>query len=141
MNHQWFIKLHAHPDCTKFIHDVLDVVEKEMLIVLSQGRERSLSGPLRDKFRKMQDRCMDQNDHDYAIKPTPEEREFKKPVAVEAILDTVTEEAKQQTRKRLPEYDGPRQPSMRPEDLARMDELREGVGNVTINEREKGTDE
>ena len=107
-----------------------------MLIVRSKDKERSLSGPLRERFRRMQSRCMNDNDRDYTIKPAPEKREFIKPVAVEAILNTVTEEAIQQaeklTQRRLPEYDGPRQPSMEPEDLAGMDEMSDGVGHVTI---------
>ncbi|KAM7201065.1 Protein kinase-like domain containing protein [Naviculisporaceae sp. PSN 640] len=121
-------ELHAHPNCTQFAHDLLDKVEKEMLIILSQDKKRSMSGTLRADFQRMYDKCI--KDISYATKRVPEKRKRSEPVAVEAELaPTMQDELKlsQTLGKTLETYTGRRQKSMTKEDLERMDELRESL--------------
>ncbi|KAF5694754.1 serine threonine kinase [Fusarium denticulatum] len=54
---EWIIKLHQHPDCSKFLHDALDIISREMLVVIAQGRNRSSSGKLLDAFRMLSSKC------------------------------------------------------------------------------------
>ncbi|KXX83292.1 Cyclin-dependent kinase-like 4 [Madurella mycetomatis] len=55
---EWFVKLHGLKTCTQFIHDALDIIEDEMLVVISEERTRTRSTPLRRKFEKMYQKCV-----------------------------------------------------------------------------------
>ncbi|KAH7150951.1 kinase-like domain-containing protein [Fusarium sp. MPI-SDFR-AT-0072] len=54
---EWILQLHQHPKCSEFIHDALDVVEQEMLAVLSADMKRSSSEKLLKEYEKLSQKC------------------------------------------------------------------------------------
>lgn len=50
---QKFEMLHRHPRCTSFLHDLLYVIEEEMLVVNSVTSNRITSAALHDKMQRM----------------------------------------------------------------------------------------
>jgi hypothetical protein len=76
--------LHNHPNCTDYIHNLLDIIEKDMLVVLStdQGRERS--PVLLNKLTSMHQNCI--NDANYCSEKTPRRRLFRAPTGTIARL-------------------------------------------------------
>ncbi|KAI1015401.1 hypothetical protein LB504_011033 [Fusarium proliferatum] len=54
---KWIIKLHQHPYCSEFLHDALDIISKEMIVVIAQGRSRSSSRQILNAFQKLSSRC------------------------------------------------------------------------------------
>ncbi|TVY23266.1 Proline-rich receptor-like protein kinase [Lachnellula hyalina] len=74
--------LHNHPNCTKYIHDMLEIIEKDMIVVLNQ--ERTRSPKLLKKLNEMNQKCID--DVDYCMKKTPVKRTFQAPIGTEARL-------------------------------------------------------
>ncbi|KAE9364081.1 kinase-like protein [Stipitochalara longipes BDJ] len=71
---QWIHDMHNDKRCSQFIHDALDIIETDMLVVLSQERKRSESGPLKKKFGDLLSKCMDDNDLEYCTKGAPQRR-------------------------------------------------------------------
>ena len=119
--------LHSNKNCSQFIHDVLNVIEKEMLVVLSEHKKRSSSGVLRGKFEHFYSRCMDPQDQDYCTKgaPVPLPKVFKAATGVGVILNETAQKLMEDYpldieteihTERIRE-------SMKPEDLAKIDEL------------------
>ncbi|KAK3313296.1 kinase-like domain-containing protein [Apodospora peruviana] len=119
---KWFIKLHAHERCTDFIHDVLDIIENKMLLVLSQGKVRAKSEVLRRDFNDIHARCMDERRLNYAMTPTPATRPFRRQTAVEAELDKVALETIGMSGVGLAAYEGNTRKSLLPEEFQMMDE-------------------
>jgi hypothetical protein len=76
--------LHNHPNCTDYIHELLEIIEKDMMIVLSVDRERKRSPELLKKLDHMNQKCKD--DVDYCMKKTPTRRTFQAPIGTEARL-------------------------------------------------------
>ncbi|TXB96155.1 hypothetical protein FocTR4_00016555, partial [Fusarium oxysporum f. sp. cubense] len=48
-----FNRLHQRPDCSDFLHDAVDGVANEMLVVMTQSRSRSSSGQTFDAFQML----------------------------------------------------------------------------------------
>jgi hypothetical protein len=79
------VGLHNHPSCTQFIHDLLDLIEERMLVVIAPGCNRIGSVELHTELDRMYQRVRDQRD-DYFQKVCREERRIKERVLVDAIL-------------------------------------------------------
>lgn len=64
---EWIKDLHERPRCSKFIHDFLDLVSKNMLVV--DPNKRIHCGPLNSELRTM---CQKGKENpDYLLKPIP----------------------------------------------------------------------
>ncbi|KAF5256158.1 hypothetical protein FOXYS1_13383 [Fusarium oxysporum] len=57
---EWILTLRQHPNCSPFLHKALDLIEQDMLIVLSTEKKRSLSSKLLDDFEEISRRCQSQ---------------------------------------------------------------------------------
>ncbi|KAI1037679.1 hypothetical protein LB503_009549 [Fusarium chuoi] len=55
---KWIIKLHQNPYCSDFLHDTLDIISKEMIVVIAQGRTRSSSRQILHAFQKLSSKCI-----------------------------------------------------------------------------------
>jgi hypothetical protein len=77
--------LHNLPNCTKYIHDLLDMIENDMLIVLSVDRKRERAPVLLKKLDEMNQKCID--DVEYCMKKAPSKRMFRAPAGTEARLN------------------------------------------------------
>lgn len=64
---QFITYLHSHQDCTDFIHDFLDLIEEEMIIVESDRKRRSTSEQVRDTLTNLEKSCNESNA--YATSP------------------------------------------------------------------------
>jgi hypothetical protein len=101
------------------------VIEKDMLIVLSQDRRRLPSGKLRTKFANLHLECMKSSD--YCVKGSPDiRRPFRSATVVEANLNDVAKLAIADNKPELATYDPTpdRQirRSMLPKDLEEIDD-------------------
>ncbi|RWA13207.1 hypothetical protein EKO27_g1899 [Xylaria grammica] len=75
-----FIKmeLHGHPACTEYLHEFLDLVEKELLIIETgeiSSNKRVDCGPLRSTLESMYQKC--NINLEYALTPAPRSYEFE----------------------------------------------------------------
>ncbi|CZR63862.1 uncharacterized protein PAC_13759 [Phialocephala subalpina] len=61
--------LHNHQDSTDYVHDFLDIIEDDMLVVLSVDRQRQRSPELLERLDKMNQKCID--DVNYCTRKTP----------------------------------------------------------------------
>jgi serine/threonine protein kinase len=86
---QCFEHLHQHKDCTEYIHNFLDIIQKDMLIVQSDDPYvRRIRAPqLLDKMAKLRDRCS--KDAAYYTEPCPRETRVEVRPPVEAKLNRV----------------------------------------------------
>jgi sugar-specific transcriptional regulator TrmB len=120
-------KLHNNKNCSQFIHDVLNAIEKEMLVVLSKDRKRSSSAELREKFEVFYDRCMNDVDQDYCTKgiPAPLPRFARTSTAVEAFLNETAEKLMDDHPPDLEieTHSGKIRKSMLPSELAKIDDI------------------
>lgn len=65
-------ELHDAPKCTPWIHDLLDLIEKDMLLVLSSGNTRKDAPYLLAKLREMDSRA--QSSASYCVDRKPQNR-------------------------------------------------------------------
>jgi hypothetical protein len=77
-------KLHNLPGCTKYIHELLDVIQTSMIVVLSLETQRIRSGSLLKKLEAMHKKI---GDPTYSLQPCPKERAFSPPLGAEAKLN------------------------------------------------------
>ncbi|KAF2274429.1 kinase-like protein [Westerdykella ornata] len=83
---EYFIKLHAAPSCTQYFHELLDIIEQEMIIVLTPDKERIRSGALLQRIEEMHSRVSNA-EKGYCQTPCPQFRELTQDVAFEAELN------------------------------------------------------
>ncbi|KAF2477886.1 kinase-like protein [Lindgomyces ingoldianus] len=81
---EWMSTLHAHPGCTGYIHDLLDIIHDKMIVVLSKKMERIRSGPLLAKIEELHRNVAAK---DYGQIPLPKERKYAPPIGVRAELN------------------------------------------------------
>jgi serine/threonine protein kinase len=77
-------RLHGHPCCTRYLHNLLDVIENDMLVVLSPHTERLSSSRILAKFQQMHARAVD--DSTYCEHPCPSNNTWKAKATVEADI-------------------------------------------------------
>ena len=73
-----FIKvyLHGHQACTQYLHNFLDLIENEMLLIETNdvnSNKRIECGRLVYKLKSIRDKCL--NNPGYALMPTPRKEE------------------------------------------------------------------
>ena len=92
---QFISELHSHKSCTEFLHEFLDIIQLDMMIIKTRDRGRINCGELHQRLLDMVQHC--ECDADYASKPAPRSRNEleRRPieVAVEANLAQLAAEA------------------------------------------------
>ena len=76
--------LHNHPGCTRYLHDLLDIIHDDMIVVLSQKKCRIRSESL---LAKIQDLDKKITEPAYGQEPCPERRDYGPPVGIPAELN------------------------------------------------------
>ncbi|SCV28697.1 uncharacterized protein FFB14_01915 [Fusarium fujikuroi] len=64
-------RLDHHESCTNYVHDILDIVEKYMVVVRTDDVKRASTGELLEKFKNIDHRVQDDDKRDYIARPTP----------------------------------------------------------------------
>ncbi|KAF5586040.1 serine threonine kinase [Fusarium pseudocircinatum] len=64
-------RLDHHELCTNYIHNILDIVEKYMVVVRTNDVKRASTGELLEKFKDIDQRVQDDDKRDYIVKPMP----------------------------------------------------------------------
>ncbi|KAG5780324.1 hypothetical protein H9Q73_006033 [Fusarium xylarioides] len=79
-------RLDHHESCTNYIHDILDIIEKYMVVIRTEDVKRASIGELLEKFKDVDQRVQDNDQRNYIAKPTPGPRKTptKALTAVEA---------------------------------------------------------
>jgi hypothetical protein len=104
------------------LHEILELIEDQMIVVLSEEQERIGSEDLYGRLNDMDRRVNDHNDRHYCESPSPAPRSIKKRLPVDANLHV---DAKNEIRDRKPKlhvYRGETRPSMTPQELREMGE-------------------
>ncbi|KAJ4377522.1 hypothetical protein N0V83_000347 [Neocucurbitaria cava] len=78
-------KLHQNIYCTQYLHDLLDIIGNDMVVVLSPGRARLSSRQLTAKFRGLHQKVI--SSESYCQNPCPEDRVVKSQEPVKASLN------------------------------------------------------
>jgi hypothetical protein len=116
--------MHNNKRCSQFIHDALDIIETEMLVVLSQERKRSESGPLKKKFGDLLSKCMDDSDLEYCTKGAPQRRLLRYGTGVDIIPSEAAETEIRDKKPNIQTYQGSAtRKSIRPDQFDRLDKF------------------
>ncbi|RGP81741.1 serine threonine kinase [Fusarium longipes] len=124
---EWIFKLHQHPNCSDFLHDALDIIEQEMLVVLAEGRTRSPSGKLRKSFERLAKRCASEqsyirgNPWTHSRVETARALRRENNIAVEAIPNDNAQKLMDTVQIALEVHQGPTRRSLRPKELSNLD--------------------
>lgn len=108
--------------CTQFILDVVDEIERKMLIVSSTSAARAPSTALKDRFNALGTECMRSRDYCTTPVPRPTLGIVRTATAVEANLNEKARETISTTRPNLSTYEGGKQPrkSLRRDEMEKM---------------------
>jgi serine/threonine protein kinase len=118
--HQWIVRLHADPMCTQFIHELLDLIENKMIIVITPGHERIRSGDLLVKLSEMCDKVSDP-ESSYGSKPCPKKQPLKECLPVDALLISRTKDLVKDNSLQVDTYQGKTQTSKTPDEFRAME--------------------
>ncbi|KAG6368270.1 hypothetical protein INS49_002473 [Diaporthe citri] len=112
-------ELHDDPYCSRWVHDLLDLVENDMLVVLSKTHKRKTSQFLLHKLRAMDDKV--QSSAGYSTGPAPQSRTpyWRPQVGTFAELNEVAQKYVLEHGVRTHESD--ERPLEQSEDLAELD--------------------
>ncbi|RYP68386.1 hypothetical protein DL769_005514 [Monosporascus sp. CRB-8-3] len=72
--------------CSEFVDDVIDVIDREMIVVLGKGNKRTYADKLEPKFAGFYDRC-NKEGKSYCVVRVKQPRESKPLDPVEALLN------------------------------------------------------
>ena len=117
-------KIYRDPRCSQFVHDVVSVIEKKMLLVLSSGVSRSSARDLLPRFQSFYNKCKEDPSGSYTTKGIPQEdAPFNEPPLVQIFLNTT---ARRKIANVWPTLSSitpgtPIQKSMDPEEFSKMD--------------------
>ncbi|KAI0438561.1 hypothetical protein F4803DRAFT_534728 [Xylaria telfairii] len=64
-------RLHEHERCTEYIHRLLDLLERKMIVVQTDSAKRTSSGNLRKELGKIHQQVEDDKNKEYILKPVP----------------------------------------------------------------------
>lgn len=84
---QFIFSLHSHKLCTEFLHEFLELIRRDMIVVKPKHKGRINCGELHQRLLDMVDRC--KNDTDYASMPVPRSRNDLECGSVEAVVDAL----------------------------------------------------
>ncbi|CAN9195088.1 unnamed protein product [Alternaria sp. RS040] len=118
--HEWIARIHADRSCTRFIHDLLDLIEEKMLVVIAPDSERIGSSELYAELDKMYTRVCNPTDN-YCQRPCPEEKRVAKDsVPVDACLSEQALGLVRRTNPRLKSVTGETRLSKTPDQFRAM---------------------
>jgi hypothetical protein len=66
---QWINGLHNHKSSTQFIHDLLDLIEHEMLVIETREMKRADSERVKSRLLELHQKCTQQSS--YGLEPCP----------------------------------------------------------------------
>ncbi|KAI0892474.1 kinase-like domain-containing protein [Annulohypoxylon nitens] len=73
----WFEKLHENSHCSNFIHEFLELIEEEMLIVETSEKKRARTNVLLQKLQDFYRKCQGQEAETYCLNGSPYTRDPK----------------------------------------------------------------
>jgi hypothetical protein len=91
--------------CTQYFHDLLDLIERDMVVTLSQDQVRCTSSQVFQKVKAMHDRVMEPSDG-YCRDTKPEKRFPKICIPVQANLNATAKGEIARRRPNLAVYGG-----------------------------------
>ncbi|KAH6625483.1 kinase-like domain-containing protein [Boeremia exigua] len=102
---EWIAQLHGRSTCTAYFSDVLELIQKGMLVMLSEEHTRYSSMRILRRIEDMHKRVMDPLDG-YCRIPSPQQRKPEYCVPVEANLNFMAKREIRRTNPRLNVYGG-----------------------------------
>jgi len=97
---QWIAGLHNHEACTDLIHDFLDLIQREMIIVESADGKRATCDRVRNRLREIERKC--QSSVAYYTKATqralPDENEDEQIAVVIQLTDNALESVRRNNK-------------------------------------------
>ncbi|KAH7163589.1 kinase-like domain-containing protein [Dactylonectria estremocensis] len=103
---KWMQELHTNSGCTQFIHDLLEMIHDEMVIVLSPSQQRGKSDTLLRKITTMNKKAMDDQKTEYLVAPCPKEWQTISLPPVEVKLNPKAQEMISRLMPPLSSYSG-----------------------------------
>ncbi|CAM1510687.1 Fc.00g010220.m01.CDS01 [Cosmosporella sp. VM-42] len=117
----WIDSLRSHRNCSNFVHDCLDIIDGQMLIVLSTEKRRSASGALRNEFDAIRLKC---DEEAYCKQGCPKPALQRATTAVEVPLNEAAEKLIRDNAIELPIHSGRTKKSwLPPEEESKPDAL------------------
>ncbi|KAI1127754.1 hypothetical protein F5Y10DRAFT_265772 [Nemania abortiva] len=102
----WLEKLHCHPNCTLYLHEFLDLIQKHMLVVTMNDRAKS--GLVKDELGRILTRCRSESYYTFNNSNEPE------PEISKALVGEVVEPGSSTRPMTIPESIGVSHESQRP---------------------------
>lgn len=95
------IELHRHSKCTPWVHDLLDLIEQDMLVILSSDQQRKSSSELVKRLQEMDQKMSSTT---YSSKPKIRLTTGTRPSGVLAELNETSQRHVMQAQPRLDTY-------------------------------------
>ncbi|KAH7161677.1 kinase-like domain-containing protein [Dactylonectria macrodidyma] len=123
---EWIQRLRRDKNCSRFIHDVLDLIQMEMLVVLENNEgqssgKRSSSGELKDKLERIRLKCAKEGDGGYGTLGVTEDKDPLTVPAVEVALNEFATKMVLEQKPRLRDHKGKKKKSMLPDQFKEID--------------------
>lgn len=83
---QQIIRLHSHDRSTDFVHSILDLVQTHMLVIDATGS--ASSGDILAQLQQINQKVIDDQNLDFALKPNSVQRQRLKIIPLEAEIDS-----------------------------------------------------
>jgi hypothetical protein len=113
--------LHAQTNCTQFIHDVLEIVEDKMVIVLAQDQRRATSNELKRVFQRINNNCTSEKSFGYCLRGIPKHLTVQPTTPVKVTLNDNAQNLVKHNGSLLELHEGRTRPSMTVDDLRKME--------------------
>ncbi|KAI1774286.1 kinase-like domain-containing protein [Hypoxylon cercidicola] len=87
---QWFVKMHNHQSCTRFVHEFLYLIEESMLIVETETKKRARTDKLLRDLEAFNKKCKAADAKAYCLDTVPAKsslEEVKTPIIAEGSLN------------------------------------------------------
>ncbi|RYP54404.1 hypothetical protein DL768_000821 [Monosporascus sp. mg162] len=106
--------------CSEFVDDVIDVIDREMIVVLGKGNKRTYADKLEPKFAGFYDRCIKEGER-YCVVRVKQPRESKPLRPVEALLNEKAQMTIEDKKPNLSAHSGAVSKSLSADDFRRLD--------------------
>jgi hypothetical protein len=110
--------LHSQEYCPQFVHDVLDIVESQMLIVLAEDQRRASSIQLKREFQQINSKCT--TDEGYCFHGISKDINVQPTTPVKVMLNENAQGMVKQNSSVLSLYEGRTRQSMTIDQLRKM---------------------
>ncbi|RYP39336.1 hypothetical protein DL767_002247 [Monosporascus sp. MG133] len=106
--------------CSEFVDDVIDIIEREMIVVLGKGIKRTYADKLEPKFAGFYDRCNKEGEG-YCVVRVKQPRESKPLCPVEALLNEKAQLTIEDKKPNLSAHSGAVSKTLSAVELERLD--------------------